>query len=46
MSSFGARDFVRFNFDGIIYNLDFTNIFELIHESFEDENLESFQTLG
>jgi hypothetical protein len=46
MSSFGPRDFLQFNFDATIYNLGFTNTFELIYESFEDENIESFQTIG
>ena len=46
MSSFGPRDFVQFNFDATVYNLDFTNTFELIHESIEEANIESFQTVG
>ncbi len=46
MGTFGPRDFIKFNFDATIYNLDFTNTFELIHESIEERNLESFQTIG
>jgi ribosome-associated toxin RatA of RatAB toxin-antitoxin module len=44
-NTFDFQDFIRFEFDSRIYSLDFTNTFDQINESFEDESTESFQFL-
>ena len=44
-NSFDPRDFIRFNFETKIYDLEFTSLFEEIEEYLEDHSLDSFQGL-
>lgn len=45
MNTFDPKDFLQFQFDTTIYNLDFTDIFEEIHECLDKPTFESFHNL-
>ncbi len=45
MNTFETSDFERFQFDSTIYNLEFTEVFDEIHECLEEDSLDSFHNL-